>query len=195
MTAPTTPVLDLETLDAAAVQARLPSLTADELEGLIRRAKREYWDQHKPTLPDPLYDQLVERLKRVRPDAAVLEAMGPQASEAPALEPEEELRLPPEQRFGEAVRHLRPMLSLDKCYNEPDLVAWAGKFSGEILVMPKMDGVACSLRYDKRGLLEMAATRGSGTEGEDITMNALEVPAIPNTIASEGVELEVRGEL
>src|SRR5690606_8963864 len=66
---------------------------------------------------------------------------------------------------------------------------------GEILVMPKMDGVACSLRYDKRGLLEMAATRGSGTEGEDITMNALEVPAIPNAIASEGVELEVRGEL
>ena len=44
MTASTTPAPDLQTLDAAGVQARLPSLTADELEALIRRANREYWD-------------------------------------------------------------------------------------------------------------------------------------------------------
>jgi NAD-dependent DNA ligase len=46
-----------------------------------------------------------------------------------------------------------------------------GKFTGEILVMPKMDGVACSLRYDRSGALVLAATRGSGSEGEDITVN------------------------
>ncbi|MCY0989952.1 NAD-dependent DNA ligase LigA [Nannocystis sp. ILAH1] len=195
MSASTTPASDLQTLDAAAVNARLPSFTADELEVLIRRANKEYWDDHVPTLPDTLYDQLIERLKRLRPDAAVLDEMGPQAAEAPAMDAEEALQLAPEQRFGAAVRHQRPMLSLEKCYNETDLQSWAGKFSSEILVMPKMDGVACSLRYDKKGKLVMAATRGSGTEGEDITMNALEVKDIPRTVASDGVELEVRGEL
>lgn len=193
MNAPTTHT-DLQTLDAAAVQARLPSFDADALEALIRRANHEYWDKHAPTLPDTLYDQLVERLKRLRPDSPALEAMGPAAAEAPAIDADEALRMKPEERFGAAVRHQRPMLSLEKCYSEPDLKSWAGKFEGEVLVMPKMDGVACSLRYDKKGRLALAATRGSGTEGEDITMNVLEVPAIPRTIAHQG-ELEVRGEL
>lgn len=193
MNAPTTHT-DLQSLDAAAVQARLPSFDADALEALIRRANHEYWDKHAPTLPDTLYDQLVERLKRLRPDSSVLDAMGPAAAEAPAIDADEALRMKPDERFGAAVRHQRPMLSLEKCYNEPDLKSWAGKFEGEVLVMPKMDGVACSLRYDKKGRLALAATRGSGTEGEDITMNVLEVPAIPRTIAHQG-ELEVRGEL
>ncbi len=193
MNAPTNHT-DLQTLDAAAVLARLPSFDADALEALIRRANHEYWDKHAPTLPDTLYDQLVERLKRLRPDSPALEAMGPAAAEAPAIDADEALRMKPEERFGAAVRHQRPMLSLEKCYSEPDLKSWAGKFEGEVLVMPKMDGVACSLRFDKKGRLALAATRGSGTEGEDITMNVLEVPAIPRTIPHQG-ELEVRGEL
>lgn len=195
MTASTTPSTDLATLDADAVQARLPSFNADELEALVRRANHEYWDKHAPTLPDPLYDQLIERLKRLRPESPLLEAMGPSGSEAPALEAEEAIRLDPDQRFGAAVRHLRPMLSLEKCYSEPDLLSWAGKFEGEVLVMPKLDGVACSIRYDKKGKLVLAATRGSGTEGEDITMNVLEVAAVPRTIPAQGREIEARGEL
>jgi DNA ligase (NAD+) len=195
MTAPNDSSTDLATLDAAAVQAKLPSFDADELEALIRRANHEYWDKHAPTLPDPLYDQLLERLRRLRPESQLLESMGPSASEAPALDAEEAIRLEPDQRFGAAVRHLRPMLSLEKCYSEPDLLSWAGKFEGEVLVMPKLDGVACSIRYDKKGKLVLAATRGSGTEGEDITMNVLEVPAVPRTIPAQGREIEARGEL
>lgn len=195
MTAPNDSSTDLATLDAAAVQARLPSFDADELEALIRRANHEYWDKHAATLPDPLYDQLLERLRRLRPESPLLESMGPSGSEAPALDAEEAIRLDPDQRFGAAVRHLRPMLSLEKCYSEPDLLSWAGKFEGEVLVMPKLDGVACSIRYDKKGKLVLAATRGSGTEGEDITMNVLEVPAVPRTIPAQGREIEARGEL
>ena len=71
---------DLLALDAAAVQAGLPKFTADELEALIRRGNVEYWDKHAPTLPDALYDQLVERLRRQRPDAALLQSMGPSPS-------------------------------------------------------------------------------------------------------------------
>ncbi len=186
---------ELMTLDAAAVQTALPELSARELEVLVRRGNEEYWDKHRPTLPDTLYDQLVERLRRLEPDAAILSAMGPSRSDEPALEPEQALQLAPEARFGASVRHARPMLSLDKCYAEPDLLAWAGKFTGDIVVMPKMDGVACSLRYDGSGRLMMAATRGSGSEGEDITANVLAIPAIPSTLPHTGGELEIRGEL
>lgn len=186
---------DLLAMDATAVQAGLPKFTADELEALIRRGNVEYWDKHAPTLPDALYDQLVERLKRLNPDAAVLSAMGPSAPAEPALAADEAVLLPPADRFGAGVIHKRPMLSLDKCYNEPDLHAWASKFTGEIVVMPKMDGVACSLRYDKKGKLVLAATRGSGVEGEDITANALDIKSIPAQLKTKGVELEIRGEL
>jgi len=186
---------DLLALDAAAVQAGLPKFTADELEALVRRGNVEYWDSHAPTLPDTLYDQLVERLRRVRPGAAVLESMGPSHSGEPALAADEAVLLPPEQRFGAGVIHKRPMLSLDKCYNEADLHSWAAKFTGEIVVMPKMDGVACSLRYDRAGKLVLAATRGSGVEGEDITTNALVIESIPGALKTGGVELEIRGEL
>lgn len=186
---------DLLALDAAAVQAGLPTFSADELEALVRRGNVEYWDKHAPTLPDTLYDQLVERLRRARPDAAVLESMGPSTSGEPALAADEAVQLPPEARFGAGVVHKRPMLSLDKCYNEADLQSWAAKFTGEIVVMPKMDGVACSLRYDRAGKLVLAATRGSGVEGEDITANALDIKAIPSSLKTGGVELEIRGEL
>jgi DNA ligase (NAD+) len=98
MTAPTDPDRDtLEAMDAAAVQAAYTKLSAASLEVLIRRANREYWDEDAATLPDTLYDLLAE----------------------------EALLLPPAQRFGAAVIHKRPMLSLDKCYNEADLQAWA----------------------------------------------------------------------
>ncbi len=189
---------DLLAMDAAGVQAGLPNFSAVELEALIRRANVEYWDHASPTLPDALYDQLVERLRRQDPSAAVLSAMGPSApsgSTEPALAADEAVLLAPEARFGAGVIHKRPMLSLDKCYNETDLQAWASKFTGEILVMPKMDGVACSLRYDRGGQLVLAATRGSGVEGEDITANALAIKAIPNQLATGGAELEIRGEL
>ncbi|MEZ4451758.1 MAG: NAD-dependent DNA ligase LigA [Nannocystaceae bacterium] len=187
----------LESMNAAAVEAALPTLSADALEILIARANREYWDQDAPTLPDPLYDRLVERLRKLRPDAAILESMGPSAAGAPAITTEEALRLSPEARFGKAVIHQRPMLSLDKCYGQADLMSWAGKIAGDFIVMPKMDGVACSLRYDARGRLEMAATRGSGTEGEDITANVLRIPGVPATIKVDGqdVAVEVRGEI
>ena len=71
---------------------------------------------------------------------------------------------------------------------------------GEVMVMPKMDGIACSLRYDRSGKLVVAATRGSGQQGEDITVNVLDVPEVPAKVDFGGRELvddelEIRGEL
>jgi DNA ligase (NAD+) len=190
----------IASLDAATISAELASFDAPTLEALIRRTNREYWEDNAPTIPDSLYDRLVETLRRLQPDNAVLEELGEAVPSGPVIDAEATHDIPPEQRLGAPVRHTRAMLSLDKCYAADDLVAWASKFEGEILVMPKMDGVACSLRYDAKGKLFLAATRGSGTEGEDITANALDVADIPALLrpdkAHEGnLAIEVRGEL
>lgn len=52
------------------------------------------------------------------------------------------------------------MLSLDKCYDDDALVHWTKSFAGDVLAMPRFDGLACSLHYDAAGELVQAATRG-----------------------------------
>jgi DNA ligase (NAD+) len=185
----------LATMDAKSIEARLHDLSREALETLIRRANREYWDENRPSLPDTLYDRMVERLRALAPDAELLGDLGPAPSERPTLMPEEIEDLPPEARFGHTVQHRQPMLSLDKCYADADLLEWAGKFEGDILAMPKLDGIALSIRYGSDGGLKVAATRGSGTEGEDVTANVLEIDDIPRQLPRGSGALEVRGEL
>jgi DNA ligase (NAD+) len=190
----------VESMDAAAIEAGLPGFDAETLAALIRRTNREYWDLNAPTIPDPLYDRLIETLRRLDPDHAALQELGESVPEGPVIEADATREIPPAERLGAPVRHTRSMLSLDKCYSADDLDSWASKFKGDIVVMPKMDGVACSLRYTEKGELFLAATRGSGTEGEDITINALDVADIPAKLDAKrapgrSLAIEVRGEL
>ncbi len=182
-------------MNAAEIEARLHDLSRDELVDVLQQANAEYWDQHAPTLPDPLYDRLVERLRALDPDAEVLHSMGPSLPAGASIDADEAIALPPAERFGSAVRHARPMLSLDKAYSAEEVASWAGKFEGDMIVMPKLDGIACSIRYNARGELALAATRGSGTEGEDITANVLEIKTLPRTLPRGAGPLEVRGEI
>ncbi len=146
-----------------------------KLEAEVRRHNWLYWDRAAPEISDYDYDRLVERLRAVAPDAPVLSALGPT------------------ERLGADVEHRHPMLSLDKCYDPDTLQKWADKFAGDVVMTPKVDGVAASLRYED-GRLIVAATRGSGTVGEDITANVLRIPSVPKHIPVER-PVEVRGEI
>ncbi len=159
-----------------------------ELEAEIRHHNHLYWDKSAPEISDYAYDALVNRLKRLAPDSPVLLELGPSG----------ERRGPGE--LGSEFRHKERMLSLDKCYTPEDLAAWAATFTGNVVVTPKFDGIACSLHYDKGGKLAVAATRGDGQVGDDITVNALEIEDIPAQVKKAGMDgvaggLEVRGEI
>ena len=151
----------------------IETLGAEELEGLVRRHNRLYWDENAPELTDTDFDRLVRRLQEVAPGSHVLDELGPT-------------------RFGAPVKHAAPMLSLDKCYGDDDLEDWLGTFEGDVVVSPKFDGVACSIRYDAKGALTLAATRGDGVVGDDVTANVRAIKDIPRK-SSPGTE--VRGEV
>jgi DNA ligase (NAD+) len=161
---------------------RLKTLDADALETLVAHHNALYWEKAAPEIDDPTYDKLVEALRAARPDSPVLEHLGEQPSVA----------------FGD-VKHERPMLSLDKCYDDETLVKWAAGVKGGFLMTPKIDGLACSIRYDKAGRLKVAATRGDGKVGDDITANARGVKEIPERLPLERIgghgAIEVRGEV
>lgn len=151
-------------------------MSVGELEEAVRRHNTLYFVKSKPEISDAEFDQLVETLQKKKPDSPVLQEIGSDVSQ-----------------IGKTVKHETLMLSLDKCYDEADLQHWASKFEGEVVASPKIDGCAVSLRYNAQGLLAMAATRGSGVEGEVITPNVKFIRDIPKQIRLKNVE--VRGEI
>lgn len=89
------------------------------------------------------------------------------------------------------VEHNHKMLSLDKTKSLEDVIAFSG--DKQMLVMAKLDGLTCSLKYID-GRLVSAETRGDGIIGEDILHNALVIPSIPNRI-NYTEELIIDGEI
>lgn len=149
-----------------------------ELETEIRHHNELYWKKNAPAISDYDFDKLVVELKSLDPSSPVLVEMGDRA----------------EVSFGKPFVHKEAMLSLDKCYELEELTSWAKSFEGKVVAMPKFDGIACSLHYDERGRLRVAATRGDGVTGDDVTANALRIKDIPAQLPASG-PLEVRGEI
>jgi DNA ligase (NAD+) len=100
------------------------------------------------------------------------------------------------------VRLSRRMMSLEDIFNTDELRSWVSrvtKLHGEPIndfyCELKMDGLAASLIY-RNGLLQQVITRGDGQVGEDVTMNARTIEAIPLALGKDApAELEVRGEI
>ncbi|MCW2307024.1 NAD-dependent DNA ligase LigA [Rhodobium gokarnense] len=181
------PVEELTEEEAAAELARL----AEEIAGHDRR----YYLDDQPSVSDADYDALRRR------NQAIEEAF-------PELKREDS----PTERVGAAptgafskVRHAVPMLSLDNAFYDEDVADFAarvrrflGLSADEELAFtaePKIDGLSLTLRYENRKLV-VAATRGDGTEGENVTANARTIDDIPVTLPERAPELvEVRGEV
>jgi DNA ligase (NAD+) len=158
----------------------------------IERHNELYWKKDKPEISDEAYDVLVESLRSLDASHPALERL----QDAPQLGLFDQLEdLQPKARFGSAVTHRHPMLSLAKAYAFDELEHWFKSFDGGAIVMPKIDGIACSLRYAQNGQLECAATRGNGRQGEDITANILASGAVPTQIPAKNAVTEVRGEV
>lgn len=115
----------------------------------------------------------------------------------------------PTQRVGgdpidgfETRPHSSPMLSIDNTYNQDELNTWytrtcklAEAAQLQLVMEPKVDGVALALRYEQ-GQLVQALTRGDGTKGDDITHNIRTVRHIPLSLKGDIPDvLEVRGEI
>jgi DNA ligase (NAD+) len=160
----------------------------------IARHDRLYHDRDAPEITDADYDALVRESRE-------LEARFPHLVRADS--PSKRLGATPTTALAK-VAHARPMLSIDNAFSEEEVrefVARVRRFlalpADEPVVMtaePKIDGLSCSLRYE-RGQLVLAATRGDGTVGEDVTANARTIGDIPQSIADGPEILEVRGEV
>ncbi|WP_293863165.1 NAD-dependent DNA ligase LigA [uncultured Alsobacter sp.] len=176
--------------------AREAKAEHDALGAEIAEHDRRYHGEDAPIISDADYDALRRRFEAIEarfPDltAEVSDARGVGAR--------------PSEKFAK-VRHRVPMLSLGNVFS-PDEVEefvdrvrrfldWPADRVLAFTAEPKIDGLSCSLRYEA-GRLVVAATRGDGEEGEDVTVNVRTIGEVPQVLAGEGIPpvLEVRGEV
>lgn len=156
-------------------------MIANDLAIQLAQARVLYY-RGRPSMDDATYDALEAKLKKIDPNNPLLKTVG--AAPDPLLK---------------KVKHRTPMGSLDNAFEAPDIESWVLRVqratSGRVnwgVYQPKMDGLSVNLRYD-RGVLVNAATRGDGSEGEDVTANVLRMRGIPRALPLP-IDLDVRHE-
>ena len=174
-----------------------PASRIAELRRQIRHHEERYYVANQPEISDAEFDELLRELQQ-------LEADHPDLVSADS----------PTQRVSgrvaegfQTVAHAEPMLSLDNAYDEDELRAFddrvrrglseGGSAPGSVdyVAELKIDGVSIALTYVD-GVFVRGATRGNGTEGEDVTTNVRTIRSIPLQL-NEPVAgpIEVRGEV
>lgn len=136
-----------------------------ELVKLLNHYRNEYYNNSHSVVSDFEYDQLFDELARLESETGFVIAVSP--TQTVGYEVKSELN---------KVKHNHPMLSLDKTKSIDDVIAFLNGKNG--IVMAKMDGLTCSLRY-LNGELVSAETRGNGEVGEDILHCARTIKNIP----------------
>jgi len=184
----------------------IDELTREQAERELARLAAEishhdelYYQQSQPEVSDADYDALKQRNEAIEarfPDLIRPDSPSKRVGAAPAT------------GFAK-VRHAVPMLSLDNAFDEEDVRDFfesvrrfikelkdAPTIPIEAVAEPKIDGLSATLRYVD-GEFRQGATRGDGTEGEDITANLRTLKDIPERLHGDGWPevLEVRGEV
>ena len=181
----------------------VPEMTADEsvaehrrLAAEIAEHDRRYYQDDAPSVSDAEYDELRRRLLAIEDEHPEL---------ATAESPTQQVGTAPSEKFGK-VRHKVPMLSLGNIFAEDEALEFLDRVRRflrlgegdplEVTAEPKIDGLGISLRYED-GRLAVAATRGDGAEGENVTANVRTIASIPNQVRAKDFPsvFEVRGEI
>ncbi|MEN9498146.1 MAG: hypothetical protein RL750_1045 [Bacteroidota bacterium] len=166
----------------------------EPLRDVLRFHEQRYYILHDPLIADTEYDALYKALERlesqnpslIRPDSPTQRVARELTAEFPT------------------VSHLVPMLSLENSYNADDLLDFdrkarelTGLPSIDYCIEPKFDGGSISLIYENDQLLR-GATRGDGTQGDEVTPNVRQIRSLPlNAPFSKwGIQqIEIRGEV
>lgn len=173
-----------------------PEAAAEELArlaALLSAYDRAYHENDDPLVSDAEYDALRARNAAIeRAFPALMRADSPSLRVGGA----------PSGGFAK-LRHAVPMLSLDNAFGPADFqdfVERAQRFLGSseafgFVGEPKIDGLSISLAYEN-GVLLHAATRGDGSEGEDVTANVRSIAGIPTQLRNAApARIEIRGEV
>jgi DNA ligase (NAD+) len=187
---------DPETDHLPAVESLTEPEAAQELEHLAREIAHHdtaYHTKDAPEISDADYDALRRR-------NSAIEARFPALIRPDS--PSSRVGGPPEGGFAK-LRHRVPMLSLDNAFDAAEFAEFctrAKRFLGrtEPLVFvaePKIDGLSINLTYEN-GRFVRGATRGDGTEGEDVTANLRTIKSVPGKLRGTAPAfIEIRGEV
>jgi DNA ligase (NAD+) len=194
-------------MTAANMDGALQNMTETEAGAELERLAREiarhnrlYHTDDAPEISDADYDALVRRnvaLEAEFPDLVREDSPSRLVGAAPAA-------------HLSKVRHALPMLSLENAFGEEEVRDFLGRVrrflnlseEAEVALTaePKIDGLSCSLRYEK-GALVLAATRGDGSTGEVVTANVATIADIPQALGIRDLDVdipdvfEIRGEV
>jgi DNA ligase (NAD+) len=165
-----------------------------ELRRKISHNDHCYYVLDEPELPDAEYDRLFNQLKEL--EQAHPELASPES-------PTQRVSGSPQAGFG-SVAHGVAMLSLDNAFRPDQMRDFNRRIEDRLeesepiqfSAEPKLDGMAISIRYES-GRLAIAATRGDGKTGEDVTHNVRTIRAVPLQLRGADFPsvLEVRGEV
>ncbi|MDR0552991.1 MAG: NAD-dependent DNA ligase LigA [Holosporales bacterium] len=175
------------------MQKEEAKLEIQKLSEEIKKHDDLYYNKSAPIISDHEYDLLRKRLRFLEETFPELDAVdSPSHNVGPA-----------KLASFLKVSHKTPMLSLDNAFNKNDMLSFVDKVSKFLgtsttdiafCAEQKIDGLSASIIY-KNGRLNVAATRGNGYVGEDITSNIVTIKNIPSEITTKKEIVEIRGEV
>ncbi|MBQ9124366.1 MAG: NAD-dependent DNA ligase LigA [Acholeplasmatales bacterium] len=160
----------------------------NELKEILNKASKAYYDNDKPIMEDYEYDMLMNELIKIENENPELKTI-----DSPTIRLGGEVL----SKF-EKVTHTAKMMSLSDAFSYDELRDFDKRVknvasNATYLCELKIDGLSVALRYEK-GLLNLAATRGNGSVGENITHNVKTIKTVPLKLDSP-LTIEVRGEI